>query len=144
MIFNRKELIDDEGTMGSNSIQKFGAEHGRECVYSKDKRNIWGQCKGKVRVSDVYSSVELAYPNAKAARMLSFGGACTQKDNKNEIPESGNFGERFSRRWSWEWQTGLKGILITEQQMIMQSWLMSLWREIIQMKAEQNEVTVSS
>jgi hypothetical protein len=37
-LFNLEEFLDDEGPLGSHSIQKFGITHIRQCGCSKDER----------------------------------------------------------------------------------------------------------
>jgi hypothetical protein len=41
-MFNFEEFLDDEGPLGSQSIQKIGETHVRQCGYSKVKKDIWG------------------------------------------------------------------------------------------------------
>jgi hypothetical protein len=82
-MFNWEEFLDDEGPLGSHSIRKFGATHVCRCECSKDEKDIWGQWKGKGRVSDMYDDVALPYPDAIVAGKLCFGGACIY-DNCDE------------------------------------------------------------
>jgi hypothetical protein len=79
-VFNQEEFLDNEGPLGSHNIRKFGATHVRQCRCSKDEKDIWGQWKGKERVSDVHDDVELPYLDAKVAEKLCFGGACIYKN----------------------------------------------------------------
>jgi hypothetical protein len=67
---------DSGSLLGCHSIRKYAATHARKCGCNKDAKDIRGRWKSKGQVSDVYDDVELPYPDAKVAEMLSIGGAC--------------------------------------------------------------------
>ena len=63
--------------LGIHSIRKFSSTTARKAGITKDKKEIrgcWKAHAGGKRVSDVYDDVELPYPDARVAQILSAGG----------------------------------------------------------------------
>ena len=64
-----------EGKIGTHSLRKYPATRSRQSGCSADEMDTRGRWK-KGRVSDVYVSTTLPYPDAKVAAALCPGGPC--------------------------------------------------------------------
>jgi hypothetical protein len=75
-VFNRTEVVTDDGPLGTHSFRKFASTFCRRNGCSKDEKDLRGQWKRRARTSDVYDDVELNWPDAKVASRLCVGGPC--------------------------------------------------------------------
>jgi hypothetical protein len=66
------------GLLGSHSFRKFSSTHVRNCGATKDEKDGRG-CWLQRQVSDTYDDTLLRYPDAKVAKMLCIGGACSYR-----------------------------------------------------------------
>jgi len=65
-----------KGKLGSHSNRKFGTTYPRRSGCSKDETDYRASWKGHGRQSDVYTDVELHWPDLKVASKLCVGGPC--------------------------------------------------------------------
>jgi hypothetical protein len=75
-VFNRNEVVTDDGPLGTHSFRKFASTFCRRNGCSKDEKDLRGRWKRRARTSDVYDDVELNWPDAKVASRLCVGGPC--------------------------------------------------------------------
>jgi hypothetical protein len=76
-VFNRPEVVTDDGPLGTHSFQKFASTFCRRNRCSEDEKDLRGRWKRRAQTSDhVYDDVELNWPDAKVTSQLCVGGPC--------------------------------------------------------------------